>query len=122
VWNHNQQLQIARRVKEVHPDCRVAFGGPHVPDDSEPYLREHPFVDVLVHGEGEIALRDLLAAFLTSEPDLDRIAGISFLNDGTYTNTTPGKQLPKDLPVPSPYLNALFDTFLEDGRPNKIGL
>jgi len=122
VWNHNQQIQIARRVKESYPEGRVVFGGPHVPNDSEPYLRENPFVDVLVHGEGEIALRDMLAAFLSSEPALDGIAGISFLSNGRYVNTTPGRQLPKDLPVPSPYLNGLFDAFLEDGRPNKIGL
>ena len=32
VWNHNQQMAIARRVKAHYPNCLVVCGGPHVPD------------------------------------------------------------------------------------------
>ena len=78
MWNHNQQAQVAKIVKEKYPKCRVIFGGPHVPDSSASYFVEHPYVDVLVHGEGEIPLNNLLVEFLNDTPDLRRISGISF--------------------------------------------
>ena len=34
-------------------EALVVFGGPQVPDRAEAFLREHPFVDVAAHGEGE---------------------------------------------------------------------
>lgn len=122
VWNQQQQVRIAERVKKRHPDCRVIFGGPHVPDDSEPFLRRHPFIDFLVHGEGEIALRDLLNSFLEKDPDVSHIRGISYLKKGRFFSTQPGKQLPKELPSASPYLDGTFDAFFADDKSGKIAL
>jgi len=122
VWNHNRQLAIAKQVKERRPDCRVVFGGPHVPDDSEAYLRQHPFIDFLVHGEGEIALCELLRAFLEPSPVFSHIRGISYLDGERYVNTAPARQLPKDLPLASPYLDGSFTSFYAGDRGNTIAL
>jgi len=122
VWNHQRQTRIAERVKARHPGCRVIFGGPHVPDDAESFLRKNPFIDFLVHGEGEIALRDLLKSFLEQDVDVSHIQGISYLKKGRFFSTQPGKQLPKELPLPSPYLDGSFDAFFADPRGGKIAL
>mgnify|MGYP001825904535 CR=1 FL=1 len=122
VWNHNQHAAIAKAVKEKYPDCRVVFGGPHVPDESGRYFSQHPYVDVLVHGEGELPLKALLLAFLQDEPDLGSIPGISYNVKGHAVKTPPGHSLPKDIPVPSPYTTGLLDYFFQDERPNKIVL
>jgi len=122
VWNHNQQSAIAKKVKEKYPSCKVVFGGSHVPDASDVFFTEHPYVDVLVHGEGEIPFYNLLLAFLDDHPKLDHIPNISY-NDkllAIKTQTAPG--LTNDLPVPSPFLNGAFENFLSDGGLNKIGL
>jgi putative methyltransferase len=122
VWNHNQQAAIAKQVKQKYPRCKVIFGGPHVPDDSDAYFSEHPYVDVLVHGEGEIALSNLLLAFLDDHPRLNHIPNISYNVNlkATKTRTAPG--LTNDLPIPSPFLAGTFKNFLSDERSNKIGL
>ena len=52
VWNHNQQMAIARQVKARYPACLVVCGGPHVPERPGDYYRCFPQADVLVHGEG----------------------------------------------------------------------
>ena len=78
VWNHNQQSAIAKKVKEKFPRCKVVFGGSHVPDASITFFTEHPYVDVLVHGEGEIPFYNLLLAFLDDHPKLDHIPNISY--------------------------------------------
>lgn len=122
VWNHQRQTRIAARVKQRYPDCRVIFGGPHVPDDSESYLRQNAFIDFLVHGEGEIALRDLLKSFLEEDADVSRIRGISYLKRGRFFSIQPGNQLPKELSLPSPYLDGSFDVFFADPAGGKIAL
>ena len=52
-------LKTARLVKRIKPDCRVVLGGPHVHLFPEETIRR-PEVDLLIQGEGEIALLDLL--------------------------------------------------------------
>src|SRR5579871_43383 len=39
VWNGRISLEIARRLKELKPSMTVIFGGPHVPDHPEPFMR-----------------------------------------------------------------------------------
>ncbi len=53
VWNANISLEAARRLKQQNPDVVIVFGGPQVPDKPEQFLRQHPFIDIVVHNEGE---------------------------------------------------------------------
>jgi putative methyltransferase len=127
VWNHNQQSAIAKQVKRKNPRCRVVFGGPHVPDDSNRFFFEHPYVDVLVHGEGELPFYQLLLAYLDDIPQLDPIPNISYnVNQQSVKNrTAPGLVVSDEtnsLPIPSPFLDGAFEHFLSDGAKNKIGL
>jgi putative methyltransferase len=122
VWNHNQQMAVARQVKARYPDCVVICGGPHVPDPAGEYLSKHPFVDILVHGEGEIAFAGLLRQLLQARPDLSQVRGISFRRSGQTVTTPPGTRLGKDLPVPSPYLNGMLDPFLAPSHGGRIAL
>ncbi len=64
VWNWQWCQQVARLAKAAYPDCQVVMGGPQIPDKCEGFFDEHPYVDVLVHGEGELAFADLLRARL----------------------------------------------------------
>jgi len=122
VWNHNQQTQVAKMVKQKYPTCKVIFGGSHIPESSASYFLEHPYVDVLVHGEGEIPLKNLLVEFLNETPDLRRIPGISYNDNMKSVKTPSSPKLPKDLPIPSPYLTGLFENLPKEGTPNPIGL
>src|SRR3982751_3811701 len=53
VWNGRISLEIARRLKALKPGIVIVFGGPHVPDQPEAFLRANPPVDLAVHNEGE---------------------------------------------------------------------
>ena len=122
VWNHNQQAQIAGKVKEKYPRCKVIFGGPHVPEESGFYFSEYPGVDVIVHGEGEIPFSRLLIELLEDSPNLQKIDGITLNQNHTPIKTPRSAQLPKNLPMPSPYLKGFFDHFLSEGNSSKIAL
>ena len=71
VWNERYSLEVARRARARWPRAFILFGGPSVPRRPERaagFLREHPFVDALAFGEGELAFREILTALLADRP------------------------------------------------------
>ncbi|MEO6596211.1 MAG: cobalamin-dependent protein, partial [Planctomycetota bacterium] len=82
MWNAQLCLRVAERVKRRHPQCLVVFGGANVPHHPEQFLREHPFIDATVRGEGEspfaAMLERLAVANDASGVDLDAIPGTSW--------------------------------------------
>src|SRR5664279_4111875 len=63
VWNGRISLEIARRLKAAKPGIVIVFGGPHVPDQPEAFLRANPQIDLAVHNEGERTFLKLLESF-----------------------------------------------------------
>ncbi len=122
VWNHNQQMAVARRIKARYPACMVVCGGPHVPGHPGDFFSRFPQADVLVHGEGEIPFAALLRERLEPDPHLERLQGITFNQAGRVITTSAGVRLGKHLPVPSPYLNGSLDSFLGERNGNRIAL
>lgn len=122
VWNHHQQMEIARRVKMRYPACRVVCGGPHVPDRPADFFQRFPQADILVHGEGEIPFARLLRELLADRPDPARVDGLSLNRSGRPQTTPPARRLDNSLPVPSPYLNGSLDPFIGEAGGNRIAL
>jgi len=100
VWNWEITKYLAKNVKAVNPKCLVILGGPQVPDKSTGFFEKHPFVDILVHGEGEITLEDILQHFVTDRK-YDEIKGISTKE----FNTSPRERIQDFSILPSPYLS-----------------
>ena len=111
VWNAEISLECARRLKAKRPETLVIFGGPQVPDKPEAFLRANPFIDVVVHNEGERSFLNLLEAFPGNE--WTKLAGISFIqSDGTFVRRPSGERI-RDLDeVPSPFLGGMFDALM----------
>ena len=60
IWNIDMIKIIARRLKKVLPNTLMAFGGPEVSYDGAEFLRENPFADIIMKGEGEGTYKKLL--------------------------------------------------------------
>ncbi|MGA2685001.1 MAG: radical SAM protein [Verrucomicrobiota bacterium] len=117
VWNICISSEIARRLRERHPHIGIIFGGPQVPDRAEPFLREHPFVDLAVHGEGEKVALDIVQAW--SDKDWNRLTGVSFLTaDGQFHHKPKGERIKDINTVPSPFLTGAFDAVMK-ANPNQ---
>ncbi len=112
VWNFEFNKVTARRIKELYPDCMIIFGGHHVEPGGR-LLEECPFVDFLIHGEGEEAFRQMLrcAAGLASP---ENIHGVSYRR-GNEIVTNPVR-ISKDeyIDYTSPYLGGYFDRILAE--------
>jgi hypothetical protein len=114
-WNRAASLELARRIKDRWPGCQIVIGGNDVTNQQDAVFAEAPWVDVLVHGEGELRFRELLRRFLRAgqdtgtAPDVLDIAGISYRSASGEVATTPPADRIADLAeIPSPILSPVF--------------
>ena len=111
VWNEQLSLEVMRQLKESCPDVLIICGGPQVPDHSEQFLRDNPFIDVVVNGEGEQAFLKFLENYPSK--DWSHIPGMSWISpDGEFISNPKVERI-KDLStIPSPYLEGVFDALM----------
>jgi len=119
LWNWEYNKLLAQNVRVAFPECFIVFGGPNVPYASEGFFAEHPYVDLLIHHEGELRFASVLQEFSSSSrPDFTSIAGLSIRVEGNRTlKTAKGERIKKEdlLKLPSPYLSGVFDHLLNSG-------
>jgi radical SAM superfamily enzyme YgiQ (UPF0313 family) len=106
-WNRSQSIELARQVKQRWPHCRVVLGGNDVSHQQEPLFAEAPWVDVLVHGEGELRFCELLHCFL-ADGDLAEIPGISYWSDGEVVTNADANRIVDLEQVASPILSPVY--------------
>ena len=99
VWNWEITTHLAREVKKKNPECTIIFGGPQIPDLSPDFFEENPFVDIIVHGEGEYVFEEILRAYL-KDKDYSQIKGVETKN----FRTAPQERINNLDELPSPYL------------------
>ncbi len=93
---------VAKMAKRYNPDVKVVMGGPHVTFTPERTLKECPYIDYIIRGEGEISFKNLVDA-LDKGRDLKKIKGLSFRKGDKVINNPP-QPLIKDvdsIPLPS---------------------
>lgn len=110
-WNTNYHNQIAKQIKEEHPNTIIIVGGPNAQQNEE-YLRKHSYIDFCVWGEGEQTLLDLLRS-IKNNTDKKLVDGIAFIGNDQYIKTGTRNRKTDLNEVPSPYLTGVFDTFFE---------
>ena len=106
-WNTEYSKALARAVKRRFPDCHILFGGHNVPPGAA-MLEELPYVDFLIHGEGELGFQALLIELCKQKPDFMAVPGLSY-RTGHCAATNPEAALPSVADVSSPYLEGIFD-------------
>lgn len=55
-----QVFDFARKAKEINPNCKIMIGGPHTFTLDETTLKHYPFVDIIVRGEGEETILEII--------------------------------------------------------------
>jgi len=55
-----QVFDFAKKVKDVNPNCKIIVGGAHVNSLDELILQYYSWVDIIVCGEGEQAILDIV--------------------------------------------------------------
>lgn len=114
-WNWEITNLLAKKVKEKNPGCTVIFGGPQVPlryegdvplkwvsESKGCFFEDYPYVDILVHQEGEHTIKGIFEEFL-KDKDYSKINGLETKN----FRTPPAARILDLDTLPSPYLTGL---------------
>jgi radical SAM superfamily enzyme YgiQ (UPF0313 family) len=135
VWNFNNCVEIAKELKRIKPEIVLIFGGPHVPDDrkaftrikkrlegvsvsnkTEEFHRKFPFVDIAVHGEGELVFNELVEVLIENKYKvgeyLKKVNSISYLLDNHFYHNEKRDRLRELTDLPSPFLDGVFDELM----------
>lgn len=88
-------------AKKVKPHVLTVAGGQHFTATAQESLREYPEIDVIVRGEGEETLLELVKSASEGNP-FSRVKGISYRSNGEIvkTPTRPLIENLDDLPFP----------------------
>lgn len=110
MWNMEYNKVLARKIKERYPRCVIVFGGQQIPDGTE-VLEACPYVDILIHREGEVPFRDLLRALLHNTP-LSAVHNISYRTADTAVQSV--QVLHEAFDFPSPYASGYFERLMRE--------
>jgi hypothetical protein len=61
IFNHTELFEILKRFTLLRPQTQIILGGPEFLGNNEAILREFPWINLIVRGEGEIPFRAVLA-------------------------------------------------------------
>jgi len=112
IWNTNYNQALAQAVKQRWPECKIIVGGANAPDSDILYFEDKPYIDYLIHQEGEVSFTGLLKSFL-GEVKEDDVPGISINRNGRRITTGKSVRVNDLSNVPSPYLSGLFDDIVK---------
>lgn len=108
--------KIAAEIKKRSPDITIIVGGAHITAVPRETLKRYKDIDIGVIGEGEIVLKNLLAA-LDKKESLKKISGLA-IRDKKDVILTGGRQFIKDLDsLPFPAWD-LFPDFPKRYKPS----
>jgi len=113
-------LALAKRLKERCPGIFVVFGGANCEGVmGAEVVRQFPFVDAVVSGEGDLVFPELVQRVLHAEPVSD-LTGVytrrnidALARNGAYGNAPPVKDLDA-LPIPD------YDDFFDQLRASRL--
>lgn len=123
IWNESLGLHFAKMVKTLNPKSLTVMGGPNFPiedDRRAQYMKDNPFLDMFVTGEGDFIASDVVKRYIASGCDpaktkVEDLPGTVFdRGDEVYIGPLVPRR--KDLDaIPSPWLAGIMDEFF-DGK------
>ena len=96
IWNINFVLEVARNLKAVSPTTKIILGGPEVTYDSEYYMENNPFIDAIMHGEGE----ETFSEWLKKGNDID---GMTYRKNNVIVKNKSRMPIADISTIPFPY-------------------
>lgn len=73
--------EILQTAKRINPDIVTVMGGPHVSFSAEATLKTYPDIDLIVRGEGETTISELMACGFNAA-SLPGIRGLAYRDNG----------------------------------------
>lgn len=107
VWNWEYNKALAKEIKSKFPKSVIVVGGPQVPRLDIELFCKFPYFDLAVHGEGELAFKELLEHF--ADRTFEDIRGVQ------TRNRLPDRvnRLKDISQIPSPILSGFYEQIMQ---------
>lgn len=120
LWNRRETFELIDLLHAVRPDIELVVGGPEVSFEGSACFERHPGLDVLIRGEGELPLRELLMERQSLAPARPIPRSLRRI-DGAVVEGPSGPLLSDLDQIPSPFQAGLVDisrgfVYLETSR------
>jgi radical SAM superfamily enzyme YgiQ (UPF0313 family) len=92
----NSAIKMARQIKEMHNDVIIVLGGAHVTLFPEETLQRVPEADIVVRGEGEQTMVELVKTLENGDSVNSQVLGVTYREKNCIRNS-PARQFISDL-------------------------
>ncbi len=107
IWSLTHVIAVAGALKAALPETRIVLGGPEVLFEGEQLLERHPWIDLIVRGEGEQTCEELLERHVSGSSFVG-LAGVLRREDGRVLREADRGYLQNLDDVPSPFTMGLY--------------
>jgi anaerobic magnesium-protoporphyrin IX monomethyl ester cyclase len=108
LWNRRESLELADALAVARPGIRIVLGGPEISYEGAQFFDRYPGVSALVHGEGELPLKGLLAAWAAGD-EPSEVPRLSLRSASGIVQGPHAPPLPDLDTIPSPFALGLID-------------
>lgn len=122
IWNHHLSYTLVTKLKKIHPDTIIIFGGPNypiAPVAQAEFLKEHPLVDFCFFRDAEQTFPKFLQKLIEFDfnacklkQSKTKMEGCHYLYNGDFIAGEVPARIKDLTEIPSPYLLGFFDDFL----------
>lgn len=97
IWNVDEIKVVARNIRKVNPNVTIILGGPEVTFEPMRHLAEMSYVDMIITGEGERVIRDIV-----NQEAIEFISGLTYRKEGKIVQN-PHQLIDNLDEIPFPY-------------------
>lgn len=117
MWNWRLNMALAACIRQKNENCMIIVGGPQVPDEAANFFKEHPAIDIAIHGEGEETFHEILLTYLQNQ-SFHLIRGLSYHDRQTGEVFSRGgrAEIINLDEIPSPYLTGTFNDLMVNDK------
>ena len=114
IWNIRQICDLAENIKRVKPKIKIVLGGPEVSFETAQFLKDHPWADFVLMGEGEGVFYHWMQQLFSRTPDYASVEGLAWRRESgdICVNAPAPPLLMESIPFPYEYLPAEEDKVL----------
>ena len=99
-------IELARKIRKAYPNIIIIVGGHFATHESKEILRNVNEIDIVIRGEGEKTILNLIQAFESGD-SLCNVNGITFRENGELLSNAPASLIDDLDSLPSP-INELY--------------
>lgn len=105
IWNVKSVLSLSKKIKMIRPNSKIVLGGPEVSYNANEILKDNPFIDFIISGEGEEPFSQI-----ASDTPYEDVYGLCYRKNDEIIIKSPHVS---NFDPPFPYTESYFESLNE---------